>query len=479
MTSAAHPRRWVERLAVALPVTSPRGLVTGALALGALVTGIAATAALFQLSPAAPLVAVGAVAFTALSVLAPAGSLFVVGLLLPFEGFQIPLGSALGALSPARAALLVVAAGYCARALLWPERVTTPGLKDVPAVALLLSVLPGLVIGVSLVTVAKVELNWIAYFVVALAVRSMDGRGVRLVLLGLGAGGAVLGANGLINYLSSGGARISNGGAAVYGRAAAGLTDSNYYGGLLLLVLVPLLAVVVRERHRWRLPAAAAVAFGTAGLVLSLSRGAILALFLAVSVVLAAWSSSRRWTVALLVVLLATLSLNAGPLLHSREVQVVGQRLSSVSTSTTNNARPLLWKNSLDIMQRHPEGVGALEFVTQAEQRGLTEQGLPLEHAHNSYLNIGVELGLFGLLAFLALLAQSLLACWREYRRHDARTEALAVGLGAALVGYAFQSLTVSLYAVQLIHAVFFILVGASLGLARLRTPEAGRAGTV
>lgn len=469
MTSAADTRRSVHRLADRLPGVSGRAAAAGALGLGALLIGIAVTSALFQLSPLAPLALFALLAFAALCVASPAGSLFVVGLLMPFEGLQVPLGSALGALSPARAALLMVAAGYCARALLWPDRVTFPGLRDLPAVALILSVLPGLLLGVSLVTVAKVEVNWIAYFVVALAVRAMDARELRLVLLGLGTGGGLLGASGVISYVSSGGAHISDEGAAVYGRAAAGLTDSNYYGGLLLLLLVPLLAIAVRERHRWRLAAWVAVALATTGLILSLSRGAILALVLAVSVVLAAWASSRRWTMALLVVLLGALSLNAGPLLQSREVQVVGQRLSSVSASTTNNTRPLLWSNSLDIIQKHPEGVGALEFVTQAEQRGLTELGLPLEHAHNSYLNIGVELGVFGLLAFLALLSQSLRACWLEYRRRDPRTEALAVGLGAALIGYAFQSLTVSLYAVQLIHAVFFILVGASLGLAGLR----------
>jgi O-antigen ligase len=99
-----------------------------------------------------------------------------------------------------------------------------------------------------------------------------------------------------------------------------------------------------------------------------------------------------------------------------------------------------------------------------------------LEHAHNSYLNIGVELGLFGLLAFLALLGQVLVQLWREFRLADPRTQALAAGLGAALIGYALQSLTVSLYAVQLIQAVFFILVGASLALPRLRQPPSATA---
>lgn len=466
MTEAANaPRPAARGLGPALRA------LRGPLALGtaALVLGVLATAVLSRLSPLAPLVVVGGLAFVATSVLSPSWALFVVGLLVPLEGYQASLGG-LGSLSPARAALLVVAAGYGLRALLWPDRVVFPSLTDAPAVTLLLAVLPGLAFGVSLVTVAKVELNWVAYAVVALAVRSLSGPEVRRVLLGLGLGGGILGLEGVLGYLASGGAHLSQGGAAVYGRAAAGLADSNYYGGLLLLLLVPLLALAVRERHHWRPLAWGTVLLAALGLVLSLSRGAMLALFLSVAVVLSAWASSRRWTLAVLIALLSAVALNAGPLLQSQQVQVVSERLSTVTKASSNNTRPLLWRNSLQIIEQHPEGIGALNFVVEAERRGLTEQGSPLEHAHNSYLNIAVELGVVGLLAFLALLGQAFTVLWREYRTRDPRTQALSVGIAAALAGYAFQSLTVSLYAVQLIHAVFFILVGAALGLPRLRS---------
>jgi O-antigen ligase len=457
-------------------VLAPRRLLLLLAGVGALVAGVLITALLTTVSPLAPLVVVGAVGYVALCVASPAWALVVVGLLIPLESYHVPLGAALGTLSPARAALLVVALGYGARALLWPSRVVFPSLQDTAAIALLLSLLPGLMLGTSFVTVAKVGVNWTAYFIASLAVRALSGRELRRVLLGLGIGGGILGAEGVLSYISAGGAHVSNGGAAVYGRAAAGLADSNYYGGLLLLLLVPLLGIAVRERQRWRLVAALAVLLAVLGVVLSLSRGATLALIVAVGIVLAAWSSSRRASAAILVALVALTAFNAGPILRSRQVQVVGERLSSVSTASSNNTRPLLWKNSIQIMERHPEGVGALGFVTEAERRGLTERGLPLEHAHNSYLNIGVELGLFGLLAFLALLGQVLVQLWREFRLADPRTQALAAGLGAALTGYALQSLTVSLYAVQLIQAVFFILVGASLALPRLRQPPSAAA---
>lgn len=441
----------------------PLLLLGGATAVGLAGTVCGLLAALA--GPFAPAALVIGAAFLVVSVVRPAWALALALTLSPFESLQLPLGP--GALSPTEGALLVVAAGWAVRAVAGTGRTVWPSWADAPVIALVLLVPPGLLWGAAPADVVKTTLMWTAFYLAFLVAKSLDARDLRLVLLALVVGAGVLGGQGVLAYVSGGGAVLSDGGAQVSGRASSGITDPNYYAAYLTLAAVPALGLAVGLRGwRGRPVAAVAGAVCCAGVVLSLSRGSILALVLALTLLLAGWSRSRRTTVAALLALLVVLAVNAGPLLQSGVYRTVSERLSTVTqTQSSQNNRLLLWKASLRIVQAHPQGVGVFRFDHHAGLLGITERGRPLGHAHNVFFNLMVELGLPGFGVFVLWLGVIAWTLLRALRRRQPATFPYAVGLSAALVGWTFNALTVTLYQVQIIFATFFVLAGAAAAL--------------
>jgi O-antigen ligase len=102
--------------------------------------------------------------------------------------------------------------------------------------------------------------------------------------------------------------------------------------------------------------------------------------------------------------------------------------------------------------------------------------------AHNSFLEVAATLGIFGGLAYLALLgagwdmARSAAACWK---RSDRRSEqALAEGIGFALLAFCLSALTLSI-PFYFIVWVLFGLANASRRVAAAAPPPPGAAGGV
>lgn len=140
----------------------------------------------------------------------------------------------------------------------------------------------------------------------------------------------------------------------------------------------------------------------------SQTRGVWIAL-LAVLLVMAGVTRQRYLLVTLMLVCSVTLAI------FLLEPQVLLQRNVSY--------RPLLWSGGLQLIREHwLTGVGFHEFYIH-----LVELDHSFKHPHNMFLNVGVRLGAFGLLCWVALwasigwrawqqrhgeLGQSLLALW-------------------------------------------------------------------
>jgi O-antigen ligase len=398
--------------------------------------------------------------------------------LAPLEAVQLPLAG-LGALSATESAFLVLAIGWFWRALTRPETVVFPSIADFPIIAFILALLPGIAIGADIAVVGKLMVMWTAFYFVYLTVRGLRPHEIRRVLWALGSGAAVLGVTGVLAYVSGGGAQLSQGGISVSGRASGGIADPNYYAAYLQLAGVPLLAIAVARITRRRALAFSAVGAVALGILLSLSRGGTLGLLLAVTVVVLSWSRTRWVTAAVLVVLLGTTAFNLNPLVSGEVTEVVSERFATTTASSSNNQRLLLWEKSLGVIDDHKAfGVGALQFKNEANRLGLTQRGSPLQNVHNIPLNIAVELGLLGLAAYLLWLGRIARDVVVEIRRRRRASYGIAVGLGAALLGYAVQGLTVSQYQVQVIQATFFVLAGVAAAARGWDDDVAGREGS-
>lgn len=441
-------------------VRSATGLLT------AIVAGAVFGLACYTVGPGRTLLVLAGAGFLVLAARLPAVALTITPLLASFENHQLSIVG-IGGLSPIEASMLALAAGWAWRALTG-QTVVYPTVRDWPILLLIVALLPGVALGSSTVVIARLFIMWLAFFVAYLLVQGLEPQQMRRVLIAYAVGAAALGVEGVVNYINGGGAHLLQGGADVYGRASGAIADPNYFAAFLQLSAIPALALLVGGRGRWRYLLVVPLGLATAGVVLSLSRGGILGMSAAAVIVILGWTRSRIIALFLLTVLIAATVSGLNPFVNARVSEVVGERLSSVTTQSSDNHRFLLWHAAVNIVEENPLfGIGANAFQAEANRRGLTERGIPLENVHNTYLNIATELGLLGALGFGAWLIRIARDLLRAFRRKVADSHALVVGLAAAFVGYCIQALTVSQYRVEIIQATFFVFAGMVAALAR------------
>jgi O-antigen ligase len=225
------------------------------------------------------------------------------------------------------------------------------------------------------------------------------------------------------------------------GRAVGSFGQPNELGGFLAMFTAFAAAQLPAARH-WlaRVTLTAAVAAGGFATILTVSRGAIIALGAALFLV--AVRSSRFLTLALLVVAV-TSPLWAPDYLKER---MLGTRAESetsddVTLENSSQLRVNTWRAILKVVAEHPlEGVGFMGLGSVLPEAG-EELGVEVkEVSHNTYLRFLSEMGVFGLALFLGLLWR----CWslaEEGRRLavDRVDRQLALGLAAATLALAIS----------------------------------------
>jgi putative inorganic carbon (hco3(-)) transporter len=232
---------------------------------------------------------------------------------------------------------------------------------------------------------------------------------------------------------------------ALYARLPTLLPDPinpNVMGGALALLLPLAVALAV---FNWRsLRPLARLAVWTAAasmavmLVLVQSRGALLGSAVAM-IVLCVLRWRRGWLMALVALMAAGLG-----------IWRIGLDRAVAMLATTESfgglpGRLEIWSRAWYVLQDFPftgAGMGAFRPVVNALYPffSFAPDAAP-PHAHNLYLQVGVDLGLPGLLAWLTLLLLAGRAAWLAYRHgrrtHDAQTAGLAAGLLASLAALA------------------------------------------
>jgi putative inorganic carbon (HCO3(-)) transporter len=225
------------------------------------------------------------------------------------------------------------------------------------------------------------------------------------------------------------------------------LSDSvhpNVMAGALVTLLPLSLALFLAlpatsRRARWL-----RAGVGLAGLVqlgvllLTQSRGGYLAL--GVGLVLVFWlSGRRRWAAGLVVVgALAVLWLVTRPPGETAGAVATGEAAQAALNASTWAFRQQVWGAALDVIRDFPftgTGMGTFNDVA-ALLYGFYAPDNP--RAHNLFLQVAVDLGLPGLIAFLAIWLLALGAAWQACRRFTAMRaplpRAVATGGLAGLV---------------------------------------------
>jgi putative inorganic carbon (HCO3(-)) transporter len=120
--------------------------------------------------------------------------------------------------------------------------------------------------------------------------------------------------------------------------------------------------------------------------------------------------------------------------------------METVAGSVTLAGRVEIWSRALYAIQDFPFtgcGLGTFRRVVHIlYPLFMTSPDSDIAHAHNVFLQTALDLGLPGLVAYVALLGLALVICWRWARRGDRLYRAVSLGLAAGLIGLHAYGLT-------------------------------------
>ena len=262
------------------------------------------------------------------------------------------------------------------------------------------------------------------------------------------------------------------------------VVNAYYNSNDLALLIVSALPLTL---YVWRRPTGlvgrAVLLAATSCVVMTLgrtgSRGGFLAFVVVAGYLLAGFrgiaTSKRLAAVALLAILLVAL---ASDRYFARMQTILHPSADYNWRGKSETGRMEIWKRGIDYMLTNPVlGVGAGAFpmaegTLAPEARELRQYGREFKWsaAHNPFIQIGAELGVLGLIAFIALLVGAFRTLAKVRRGPPAEAAVLAQILTACLVGFLVGALFSSMaYAPYL-----YMLLGMIIGLARTAAPRQG-----
>jgi O-antigen ligase len=388
-------------------------------------------------------------------------------LAVPLEFFSLRLGGTAG-LSPTEALMLLTAAVLV---VLWAAGGRPPAVPQPlwAMAAITAAVAISAVVATDTVIVSKIVLMWSAFTIVGVQVAAASPQEIRRILACLAVGGGVAGAiaiaGGTDQTLVAGGVIATN-------RAQASFAQPNVLAFFLCLAIPVAVALSGHRPSRGRLVALVLAGLATWGLLLTLSRTALIGVFLALGILLLLPRFRRAALVGLAVVVVFSL-FNLDAITQSEQVSVVGERLATLGRSGAlqHDPRSEIYSTAVRMIGDHPVlGVGAGNFSIVSLRYGLRDQdGLPYDHAHDVVLTFAAELGLPGLLALAWLLLSLIGPFRRALRRRRERHGLLRLGVAASLVAITIPSLGDYPPRTNAIAATFVMLIASLVALDRAR----------
>jgi O-antigen ligase len=392
----------------------------------------------------------------------PMVGVYAAVLCVPAEALNLSFGSF--GLTPTKAILLLVGGVIVVRFVMIGHLARPHPAFVAFGLGQLVTIL-GVLVARDTFVVIKIWVDWSAFLAVAMLVASADVRQVKRIFYCLTIAGAILAVESIAHGTNQ---SIVNGGLAATDRAQGAFTHPAQLAFWLLLAISPGLILMLVGPASWRPFVLGAVTLAIAGLLLTLTRGAIVG-FAGSLIVLLTWVRFRRFAVALLLLGGIYTAVNFRTISHSREISVVSTRLSTVAQGAqTGGDRLLIWKTTPQIIADHPLlGVGAANFSTVSLAYGLSEGGLPFEHAHDLLLTIAAERGLIAaamLVWFLVAIGRTGL---RALRRRSSDLFPYALGLCAGLFGLFVDSFVDYPPGQDAVMGTTMIAIGALIALER------------
>ena len=257
--------------------------------------------------------------------------------------------------------------------------------------------------------------------------------------------------------------------------------DANDFATLVVTAMpLGLYAVLSRRRLALRLLALVGLGILAVGLIKSGSRGGFLAFLAVVAFVLLRLTTiPARTRMAGLLLIIAVTFGTASDQYWAQMQTIISPKHDYNLTS--EEGRIQIWERGMGYMASNPMfGVGLRNFQvaegTLSAQARRAERGLGVRWgaAHNTFVQMGAELGVPGLLLLLTLLGSAFAALARAARRFrdfgDLAASRLAQTLMAALVGFVVGGFFLSLAYADLLYTLIAFSIGLDKVAKALRT---------
>lgn len=302
-------------------------------------------------------------------------------------------------------------------------------------------------------------LLWLLYlgaFAGALGALGRD-HGVVLLVGAISIGCGLLALLGIVEYLGMMGSEPGY-------RIFAGWINPNALAGVFVIGIPATIGLAALSNGRPHALLMIVLVLSGAALMLTQSRGGMVAATIGIVVaclLISIWAAPKRSllpliaTVSGVLVAIGLRTLGAG----SAE-GAVGRVAEGAAQEHSAGFRRSLWQTAADLIQMSPSGHGAGSFQYVSALPG---HNTTTVFAHQSFLELGSEMGLAGLAALLGLLVLWIVEVLRAPKSLTKQQNLLRAGIVGAVLATCAQSMIDSNLSYTGIGLLFFLLLGAGL----------------
>jgi O-antigen ligase len=155
--------------------------------------------------------------------------------------------------------------------------------------------------------------------------------------------------------------------------------------------------------------------------------------------------------------------------------QILGRSLIAAQAGSLEQAdiRSVIWSTSFNIFKDHPIfGIGFGNFPI-FYQKYLKVPSEIFGHAHNDFLNVAVNAGIVGFLAFIFMWIVFLKNLLRRYKeQREGYDKALVLGGVLSVIAFFLASLFQCYYTAAICNMILFFMIGLSESIARISSVD-------
>jgi O-antigen ligase len=416
-----------------------------------------------------PLIIVSGFGVMALALLRTDLAIYLAVLLLPLEALTAQTAGGVG-ITPTEVVVVAAAVGWLIRTMSKGGEI--PRSRVIPPLVALIAIhIPTVFLAANGFAVFKQMFMWSAMTILVIAVLADRRPQTTERLAGaIAAAGALVAAVAI--YKSVGTNQLVTEFGGIVTNRATGPFASPVLLGTFVLIGIPLQVVfAIRGRTSLiRLGGMAAVTLSVLALLLALSRSATVALVAAMAWIVIWWRPARKPALAVVLIFTALLLTRFNPAPDVFNPQVVGERLSSITTPDTRTAqlRFRIWRKSPEIFwDNFPFGIGPKNLPERAEEYDLTFQVGAPSNAHNTLLVIATELGLPGLLVMGWFAFAMLLVLLRGIREAIGMDRMFAIAVSGMFVSLLADSITGYSFGANAFSVVVFLQIAIAARVER------------